>query len=456
MPPSAGACHTIVGLAQPGLRPGRTEVVDHDRDRMERGRGRRHHLAGQRIRDEGRCRDWSRRGDRGWRRTRRRDGVGVEVGPVDGSAPLGDGLATWPRFADALGAGVVVVGEQAATTTRQPATTNGQPTTNRTRRTWRSGLITSRRIADGSIRGREAIPRLPGGVPVPAGPCPASPSPRSPAKSFIAGGLCEESADSLPTARPRFGHRAGTRDRLAPRGPDQTGFRRRSCLSIRQGTIWRPRAARSDDPQPRSRSPRDAAAAPTLVARAAADAARHRRCPTRVGWQDADGDTTMPDEPNARPTRATRSRKADPAASPTPRATRRAVAVPVVGDPPDTADGAESPATTAALATTPASTPASAEAGPDGGGPFTIRQGGIGSVAAAEVSVNQGGIGAVRAGAVSVELGGVGAAMTDQLDRPPGPRRGRDRPTLPGSSRPACARSSPTGSSSARTRGPRS
>lgn len=123
----------------------------------------------------------------------------------------------------------------------------------------------------------------------------------------------------------------------------------------------------------------------------------------------------MPDEPNARPTRATRSRKADPAASPAPRATRRAVAVPVVGDPPETAGGAESPATTAALATTPATTPASAEAGPDGGGPFTIRQGGIGSVAAAEVSVNQGGIGAVRAGQVSVEIGGVGAAMTDQL-----------------------------------------
>ena len=119
----------------------------------------------------------------------------------------------------------------------------------------------------------------------------------------------------------------------------------------------------------------------------------------------------MSDESKARPTRAPRPKKAETAASSAPRANRRAVAVPVVGDPPERPDETK-------LRATPDPTAAGQAAPGDASGdaaPFTIQQGGIGSLTAAEVSVNQGGIGAVRAGQVSVELGGVGASMSDQL-----------------------------------------
>jgi hypothetical protein len=127
----------------------------------------------------------------------------------------------------------------------------------------------------------------------------------------------------------------------------------------------------------------------------------------------------MTDDSAPRPTRA--RPKAEGAAKPTKTtskpaapATRRAVAVPVVGDPPEAvANAADAAAGSAGNAN--GAGPTLAGEVVTGPGQLTIEQGGLGAVTAGEVSVTQGGIGAARAQSVSVELGGIGAAMTNQL-----------------------------------------
>ena len=128
----------------------------------------------------------------------------------------------------------------------------------------------------------------------------------------------------------------------------------------------------------------------------------------------------MTDDSAPRPTRA--RPKAEGAAKPikTPSkpaapAPRRAVAVPVVGDPPDAAMSAAANAAAGAAGNANGAGPTQAGEVVSGAGQLTIQQGGLGAVTAGEVSVTQGGIGAVRAQSVSVELGGIGAAMTNQL-----------------------------------------
>ena len=70
MPPSAGRLPDDRCGAEAGLRPGGRKIVDHHRDRVAAGGGRRNRQAGQRRRDE----DW------------RRFGVGVGTGVAVGLA----------------------------------------------------------------------------------------------------------------------------------------------------------------------------------------------------------------------------------------------------------------------------------------------------------------------------------------------------------------------------------
>jgi hypothetical protein len=128
----------------------------------------------------------------------------------------------------------------------------------------------------------------------------------------------------------------------------------------------------------------------------------------------------MTDDSAPRPTRARSKPEGAPkptksASKPAAPATRRAVAVPVVGDPPEAATSAAGNAAAGSAGNANGAGPAMAGEVVTGPGQLTIEQGGVGAVTAREVSVTQGGIGAARAQSVSVELGGIGAAMTNQL-----------------------------------------
>src|ERR1019366_3578879 len=157
---------------------------------------------------------------------------------------------------------------------------------------------------------------------------------------------------------------------------------------------------------------------------------------SKVGWVNAFGETTMTDQPVARPRRAIRPQLTD--APPTvanpvtvPKATPRATATKPLAKAnstpraaaPKTLAKPPSPAKPAAAAKTPAKPPTPAK--PLARVPvvvvdplaadetqLTIRQGGIGAFSANDVVLSQGGIGAVRGQRLSVELGGVGAALT--------------------------------------------